>query len=313
MKKLIYILFLLSSSIVFAQEDSTIVENPVRKPVLGPWHTGTFIDQQTTYTTRKNHLELEIHHRFTAVDNGITDLFGFYGASNIRLGLNYGITDNLMIGFGSEKDKKMQQFLVKYRFLDQSKDGVIPVSVALFASTCINTREQDYFGLDYSFSNRMSYYTQLIISRKWTPNFSTMIGAGYAHINKVESTRVETEDSVSETVTYYPKYYNDAIGLSFSARYKIGGKFNIVAQYEQPFAIGKKSGNGHGSHSEHPKPIEAKPGLALGFEITTLTHSFQMFASSYRGIIPQNNLIMNNFDFTEKSGIMLGFNVVVKF
>jgi hypothetical protein len=140
-----------------------------------------------------------------------------------------------------------------------------------------------------------------------------MIGAGYAHINKVESTRVETEDSVSETVTYYPKYYNDAIGLSFSARYKIGGKFNIVAQYEQPFAIGKKVGNGHGSHSEHPKPIEAKPGLALGFEITTLTHSFQMFASSYRGIIPQNNLIMNNSDFTEKSGIMLGFNVVVKF
>jgi hypothetical protein len=84
MKKLIYILFLLSSSLIFAQEDSTIVENPVRKSVIGPWHTGTFIDQQTTYTTRKNHLELEIHHRFTAVDNGITDLFGFYGASNIK-------------------------------------------------------------------------------------------------------------------------------------------------------------------------------------------------------------------------------------
>jgi hypothetical protein len=164
----------------------------------------------------------------------------FMVLQTLRLGLNYGITDNLMIGFGSEKDKKMQQFLVKYRFLNQSKDGVIPVSAAIFVSTSINTREEEYFGLDYSFTNRMSYYTQLIISRKWTPNFSTMIGAGYAHINKVESTRVETEDSVSETVTYYPKYYNDAIGLSFSARYKVGGKFNIVAQYEQPFAIGKK-------------------------------------------------------------------------
>jgi hypothetical protein len=38
-----------------------------------------------------------------------------------------------------------------------------------------------------------------------------------------------------------------------------------------------------------------------------------MFVSSFRGIVPQNNLIMNNFDFTDKSGIMLGFNVVVKF
>lgn len=312
MKKL-WLILVLSGMYIgsFAQNDSLSQEKLERKPVISPWYTTTFIDNQTTYITPKKHLEMVIHHRFTAIDNGVTDLFGFYGASNIRLGLNYGITDNLMIGFGSEKDKKMQEFLVKYNIIEQSKDKVIPVSVAVFANICINTREVDYWGADYKFRDRMSYFSQLIISRKWTTKFATMLGVGYAHINKVESYRIVTEDSLTEIIAYYPKYYNDAIGLTLTARYKITGAFSVISEFEQPFAIGKTWH--HGNHGEIPKPLEAKPNLALGFEITTLTHSFQMFASSYRGIVPQNNLIMNNFDFTDKSGIMLGFNVVVKF
>jgi hypothetical protein len=329
MKELsIGVLFFLIGFSIFAQNDSVIPEQVKHKPTISPWPTTTLIDKQTTTNPVKGHLELVIHHRFTAIDNGITDLFGFYGASNIRLGLNYGITDRLMIGIGSEKDKKMQEFSVKYNFLQQSKDNYIPVSMSLFANTCINSREEGYFGADYKFMDRMSYYSQLIVSRKWTTNFATQIGIGYAHINKVESTRVVTEDSVSETIAYYPKYYNDALGFSISARYKIAGPFSIIAEFEQPLALGKHGQNGEGQHDDDdddeeedekiaginkPKPLNAKPNLAVGFEITTVTHSFQMFVSSFRGIVPQNNLIMNNFDFTDKSGIMLGFNVVVKF
>jgi len=327
MKKLSIIVLLLFIWIsIFSQTDTVISEEIKHKPTISPWPTTTLIDKQTTYNPGKGHLELVIHHRFTSIDNGIKDLFGFYGASNIRLGLNYGITENLMVGIGSEKDKKMQEFSVKYNFLRQSKDNYIPVSMSLFANTCINSREEGYFGSDYKFADRMSYFSQLLISRKWTTNFATQIGIGYAHINKVESNRVVTEDSISETIAYYPKYYNDAMGISLSVRYKIAGPFSLIAEYEQPIAIGKHGQNGDGSHdddddddddkfigSTKPKPISAKPNLALGFEITTVTHSFQMFVSSFRGIVPQNNLIMNNFDFTEKSGIMIGFNVVVKF
>lgn len=305
--------FLFLGFLAFSQNDTAVTEEIKHKPTISPWPTTTLIDKQTTSNPSKGHLELVIHHRFTSIDNGIKDLFGFYGASNIRLGLNYGITENLMVGIGSEKDKKMQEFSVKYNFLRQSKDNYIPVSMSLFANTCINSREEGYFGADYKFTDRMSYYSQLIVSRKWTTNFATQIGIGYAHINKVESNRVVTEDSISETIAYYPKYYNDAIGVSLSLRYKVFGPFSIISEFEKPFALGKPGLHGQGNHGEIPRPIQAKPNLALGFEITTVTHSFQMFVSSFRGIVPQNNLIMNNFDFTEKSGIMIGFNVVVKF
>ncbi len=292
----------------FAQNDTLIPEKIQHKPVISPWYTTTFIDNQTTAVTAEGRLEMVIQHRFTAIDNGITDLFGFYGASNIRLGLNYGITDNFMVGFGSEKDKKMQEFLAKYNILEQSKDNAVPVSVAVFANTCINAREKEYWGTGYKFTDRLSYFSQVIVSRKWTNNFATMLGIGYAHVNKVDSYRVVTEDSVSETIAYYPKYYNDAMGIAISARYKITGAFSLISEFEKPFAIGKT-----GNNSETTAQIEAKPDFAFGFEITTMSHSFQLFASSYRGIVPQNNLIMNNYDFTDKSGIMLGFNVLVKF
>jgi len=46
----------------------------------------------------------------------IKDLFGIYAASNIRLGLNYSLMDDLMIGFGTTKDQKLQDFRVKYEY-----------------------------------------------------------------------------------------------------------------------------------------------------------------------------------------------------
>ena len=306
--------FLVSSINLFSQEtDQKESESPIKKPVLNPWFSSSLIDAQTSFCPNKGDLEFVIHHRFTSIENGIKDLFGFYGASNIRLGLNYGVTDKLMVGFGTERDKKMQEFLLKYKIVQQTRDNSVPVSVLVYANVCVNARETDYWGLDYSFVNRLSYYSQLIISRKWNSKLTTLLGLGYAHINKVDSYRVVTEDSVSQTIEYFPKYYNDALGISFAGRYKVSNTFTIIGEYEQPISIGKPQGLGPHNHQTNPKPIDPKPNLALGFEITTVTHSFQLFGSSYRAIIPQNNVIMNNFDFTQKNGIMLGFNIVVKF
>lgn len=307
---ILLILIIAFSANVFSQNDTTPKKK--LKPVLNPWFATSLIDAQTTFTQKKGDLELVIHHRFTSIENGFSDLFGFYGASNIRLGVNYGITNRLTVGFGTEKDKKTQEFLVKYKILQQSRCNTIPVSVAFYGNAGVNTREEEYFGVDYKFTDRMSYYSQLIVSRKWTSSFTTLVGVGYAHINKVTSNRIVTSDSVSETISYHPKYYNNVLGLTVLARLKLTSAFGLIAEYEQPIPLGKAH-NGPNNQGEIAKPLTPQPNVAFGFEITTVTHSFQMFASSYRGIVPQNNLIMNNFDFKEKNGIMLGFNVIVKF
>ncbi|HQB79596.1 MAG TPA: DUF5777 family beta-barrel protein, partial [Tenuifilaceae bacterium] len=68
----------------FAQEEDYAVRS---------FETSALIDNQTVTTPFKGMLELQIQHRFGPVENGITDLFGIYAPSNIRMGLNYGITD----------------------------------------------------------------------------------------------------------------------------------------------------------------------------------------------------------------------------
>ena len=56
------------------------------KPVRSPFETAILIENQTVVSPYKGGLELEIHHRFGTVKNGITDIFGIYAPSNIRLG-----------------------------------------------------------------------------------------------------------------------------------------------------------------------------------------------------------------------------------
>ncbi len=87
MKKLhtfIFILFLIPGFII-AQE--TKVKS---KPVRAPFGCPTVIDQQTVYIPTAKTLEFVIEHRFGKIEN-ISNLFGIYGSSNIRLGVNYSI------------------------------------------------------------------------------------------------------------------------------------------------------------------------------------------------------------------------------
>ena len=53
--------------------------------------------------------------------------------------------------------------------------------------------------------------------------------------------------------------------------------------------------------------------LGLGFEKDTPTHTFQLFVSTYNGLIPQQNLIENQTNYKLISQFMLGFNITVRF
>jgi len=106
MKK-IFILLTLSLFIspLFAQEETT--KQDASKPVRFTFGTTILIDNQTVSTPYKGGLELEIHHRFSLIED-IHNLYGIQGSANTRIGMNYGITDRLMIGAGTTKDYKQQ-------------------------------------------------------------------------------------------------------------------------------------------------------------------------------------------------------------
>ena len=94
---LLSVAFLLMSNFGFAQEEDTD-----KLPVRSPWTTSMLIDNQTTIGPNAKAFDFTIHHRFGAIKE-MSDLFGIYAASNIRLGINYGITEKISLGFGTEK------------------------------------------------------------------------------------------------------------------------------------------------------------------------------------------------------------------
>jgi hypothetical protein len=287
MKKTL-ILVLLSAFMVSltAQEGAQTKENS--KPVRFTFGTGILIDNQTVETTFKGSLELQIQHRFSLIEN-YHNLFGIYGAANTRLGLNYGVTDRLMIGAGTTKDYKLQDIQWKYLILQQTEDNSMPVSLSYYGNIVIDLQKEEAFGPveRYKDIHRLSYFTQLIVARKFNEVFSFQVAPSVIYFNAVPH---YSNDS---------KYKNLNFGLSAGGKATVTGSHSIIFEYDQLL-------------TKQELDKQPKPNLSLGWEIGTATHSFQLFVANYSQIIYQRNLVFNTNDFS-KGDYLIGFNITVRF
>jgi len=83
-------------------------------------------------------LEFIVSHRFGRVNEGASSLFGL-DDSNIRIALEYGLSDRLNVGLGRSSFDQSVDGFVKYKILRQS--NLKPVSIAGFASIAIDANE----------------------------------------------------------------------------------------------------------------------------------------------------------------------------
>jgi hypothetical protein len=290
MKKIFILLALsLILSPVFAQEAATAEEGS--KPVRLTFGTSTLIDNQTIETPYKGGLELSIHHRFGLIKtNTYHDLFGIYASANTRLGLNYGITDRIMIGIGTTKDYKLQDIQWKYLILKQTEDNKIPVSLSYYGNFVADLRKKEEFGPADSYKDihRLSYFTQLIVARKFNNVLSVEIAPSLTYFN-----------TVPQNVDSTAGYKNLNLGISAGARANLFGSHSLILEYDQLL-------------TKQDLTNQPKPNLALGWEIGTGTHTFQVFVANYNQIISQRNLVFNTNDFT-KGEYLVGFNITVRF
>lgn len=285
----------------YAQEDSLGPDNRPAKPAF---ESGYLIDQQTSFVPIKNTLEFVIHHRFGNFENKIKDLYGIYGTSNIRLGLNYTVANNLQVGFGTTKIKQYQDLTVKYSLLQQTRSLSIPVSVVFFESIGLDSRADAAFGTEYKFSNRFSYFSQLIISHRFNDMISLQVAPSFTHYNWTDI-MTETNDVNGQNVTDTIKFDHDKIGVSFAGRIKFSPQSSFVIGVDLPLYVK--------GISEYPKPAYlSKPNISLGVDIETSAHSFQIFIATAQGILPQEIMMWNNYEGSDKlklSQFMLGFNM----
>ncbi len=286
MKKILYliVLVLFSGHLVLAQEE-TPTEKKVDKPVRAPWESGTLVNHQTSITQYKNTLEMVISHRFGAIDNGISDVFGIMApGANIRIGFNYSILDNVAVGFGTNSQKQYQDFQAKYTPFEQTRENTIPVSLTIYGNAAIDGREKATFGVDYEFSDRLSYFSEVIVGRKVNDWLSVQASVNFTHYNSV--------DSLLD---------NDKVGLGFGGRVKFSPQSSLTLELGVPLKI--ESISQHTSFTNHPKPH-----FSIGYEVSTSTHAFQIFLTNGLGILPQELYMFNLNEFDSKS-IRFGFNI----
>jgi len=283
MKKYITVLFvfLMLPFIAISQKGDTSQENDtiVKKEKLErpAFESSFIIDNPTNVILGKNALEAQMYHRFGVINFDKNDMAGIWGSSNIRLGVAYGVHERVTLGFGTTKFNRLLDFNAKVAILRQTRSEKMPVSLTYYGNWTIDARQKDQGYFPYSMADRWSFFNQLIVARRFSPEFSAQATVSLSHYNVVDQ---------------YIR--NDMVAFSLGARYKVTPNTAILLDYSQPLTAFMKD-NPH-------------PGLSFGVEFGTSAHAFQLFIGNYNGIVPQKNYMYNTNDFFD-GDILLGFNI----
>jgi len=300
MKRIIFILIAvcISTGLVFAQEETDKPKKKKDRPVYEMFNSGIMMDEQTTFIPYKKTLEMQIIHRFGLLNtNGLSDLYGIYAPSaNTKMGLNFTPYKNLEVGYGITRLNMASDFHVKYKVLTQTQKNTIPVDVALYANMVIDGRNKSVYETtspnftEYTFANRLSYFTQVIIGRKFTDWFSLAVNASFTHFNTVDA-ELENIKGVD----------HDKLGLGFLGRLKFSPQSSIIFHYSMPVYMKSLSEN-------TDVTLKSLPNFGIGYKVVTATHAFEVFLTTANGILPQYNYMYNTTDWT-KGEFRFGFTI----
>lgn len=279
--KILFIVVFALPTMLFAQEQkdtiAAVVEDSI-PPVVevelerAAFESTSLIESQTNRVYSKGTIEMIMNHRFGLV-SGTNDLIGIWAPANIRIALNYSITDRITVGYGTTKDFRLQDFSLKGAILRQTVTGKMPVSVTYYGNASLSALPKENF---YHLSDRWSYYNQIIIAKRFNKMLSLQIGPSYSHYNVVEA-----------------GMYNDLFALQFGGRAKVTSSMSILLDVNQPIT----------SHENVPKS-----GFSVGTEFSSVGHTFQIFISNYKAIINQQSNMFNQNDFF-KGDFVIGFNI----
>jgi hypothetical protein len=281
--KLVSFLFLWVPVVVNAQDDLLrqleSQDSSKMVPVMATFKSTRVISGQSVENMKKNHLDFRISHRFGRLNSGAYQFFGLDQAT-LRLGLECGLTDDLMVGVGRSSVQKAYDFFGKYKLLKQGARGSgKSVSLSLFASAVLRTlKPTDPEENERPFQERLTYCTQLLLARKFSERFSLQVSPTLLYRNSPE--RREDERSL----------YATGIG----ARYKITKRVSVNGEYF--WAVR--------ATTDHPY----YNSLALGVDIETGGHVFQLHFTNSLGMV-EKQFIGETVGSWGKGDVHYGFNI----
>jgi hypothetical protein len=170
---------------------------------------------------------------------------------------------------------------IKARLMTQKTGGGSPISITWFSSADLNTEKRPP-GEEIDYSLRWSYTHQLLLARKFGEDFSLQVMPTFLHRNLV----------------FNKEYNNDIISIGTAGKLRLTQMLSFKVEYyfTLPNQLPKANTN----------------SLALGFDIETKHHVFQLHVSNSRGMTEKFFISETNGQWS-KGDIMLGFNITRDF
>jgi len=269
---------------IFAQDDlMNILDKNTTKETN--YTTATFkstrvLNGHSIERMQEGQLDVRISHRFGTLNSGGYNFFGL-DQSNIHLGLEYGITNWLMVGVGRSEFEKTFDGFAKFSILRQSTGAKeMPVSVSVVTSIALKTQKwPDQTRTNY-FTSRLAYVGQVLVARKISQGLSVQLTPAYLHLNLV-ATELDP---------------NDIFAMGAGARFKLTKRISLNGEY---YYIANPKKN-FSTQIYNP--------LSLGFDIETGGHVFQLFFTNSLGMTEKQFLGATTGSW-KKGDIHFGFNI----
>jgi len=281
MKTVIQLCFFIFIQAVFAQDLASILENettPDTDYTIATFKGTRIINGHSIENRKQGVLEFLISHRFGKISDGVDEMFGL-DDSNIRIALEYGLTDNIMIGLGRSSFDKAYDGFIKYRVLKQSTgEKNMPLSVSVFGSANIRTLK-DYLPEDKpSLQQKTSYVAQILTAKKFNEHFSLQLTPTWVHRNLVN---MDADP-------------HDIFAVGIGGRVRITNRLAVNTEY---------------FYTVNPlESIDAKNSFAIALDIETGGHIFQLIFSNANTMIEKTFITETTSDFF-KGDIHFGFNI----
>lgn len=256
------------------------------------------INSHSVETLPKRKLDFRVSHRFgdLAGDNGgYKTFFGLENASDILIGVDYGVTNQLTVGLhrtkgaGSMPDgnsglRQLLNGLVKLRFLQQTSDNKVPVSMTLVGIASLSTAEKiednpDIIRSFPKFAHRMATHAELLVARKFSDAFSLQLMPGFTQRNLVPF-----EDE------------NGIFSLGLATRVQLTKVMALIADVTFPFSERRVSANGFYTP------------LGFGLEFDTGGHVFQINLTNATGLMETDYIPYTTTNWGEGE-FRLGFTI----
>jgi hypothetical protein len=284
----IFFLGIISFNLGWSQEDLDALLNELDplppQEVIATFKSGKIINLHTVERVAAGNLEMRISHRFGRIDGGAYTLWGIDQAT-IRIGLDYGVSDKLAIGFGRNSYKKIYDGFFKYSVTKQKKNG-FPISVVAISSIAIKSLRFSDPGRDNYFRSRLSYVHQLVLARKFTSRLSLEVVPSWVHFNLVSSASDQSDIPV----------------LAAGGRMKVSKRVSINAEYAYRIQLNDDAANINDFYDS----------FSVGVDIETGGHVFQLQFTNSLPMFEMGFLAKTNDRWSE-GGIHFGFNITREF